>query len=288
MSQILDGKAVGRAVKAKVKEEAVRLKMKGVTPKLVILRVGDSKASMAYEKAAMKVMKSVEIEVETRTLKEESSTAEVLAAIDDLNNDPNVHGVIMMQPLPQHISRKDVSSRLDPRKDVDALNPINLGLLMEGDPKAMAPSTAQAVMEILDYYAYDLKGADVCVIGSSPVVGKPLVNMLLNRFATVSNCHIYTKDNRLYSTKADIVISATGALGLVGADYIKEGATVIDVGYGFKDGVACGDVRYDEVAPKAGAITPVPGGVGSVTTAVLAVHTIKAVKLLYPELEEEK
>lgn len=286
MSKILDGKEVGKAVKSKVKAEALALKKKGIIPKLAVLRVGESQASIAYENAAIKVMTAVGIATERKTMPEEATTVDVLSVIDELNADETVHGVIMMQPLPSHISRSELSSRLDPRKDVDALNPVNMGRLVEDDPRAMVPSTAKAVMEILDYYGYNLKGAEVCVIGSSPVVGKPLVHMLLNRFATVANCHVYTKDNRVHSTRADIVISATGALGLVGPDYIKEGATVIDVGYGFKDGKACGDVRFDEVKDKAGAITPVPGGVGSVTTAVLAVQTLKAVKLLHPELAE--
>ena len=186
----------------------------------------------------------------------------------------------MMQPLPSQISREEVSRYLDPRKDVDALNPINMGMLVEGNPNAFAPSTAQAVIEILDYYDYDLTGAEVSVIGSSPVIGKPVTIMLLNRGATVANMHQLTVDNTLHTKKSDIIVSATGALGLVGPDYVKEGATIIDVGYGFKDGKATGDVRFDEVEPLVSAITPVPGGVGSVTTAVLASQVIKSVGLL--------
>lgn len=280
MSKILDGREVSRAIKAKVKEEAEVLKQQGVHPKLVVLRIGENPASITYEKSAIKVMKSVGIEAEGKNLPETATTEEVVAVVDELNADSNVHAVILMQPLPAHISKQTIGEHLDPHKDVDALNPYNLGRLFVNDPTAMAPSTAQAVMEILDYYAYDLKGAEVCVIGASPVVGRPLVNLLMNRYATVSNCRFSTKDCKIHTTKADIVISATGALGLVGPEFIQEGATVIDVGFGYQNGKACGDVRFDEVAPKAGAITPVPGGVGSVTTAVLALQTIKATKLL--------
>lgn len=279
MSKILDGKEVAKAIKVKVKEEALALKEKGIYPKLVVLRVGESKASMTYERMAIKVMRSVGIAAEALALPEESTLDELLQAIDGLNKDESIHGVIVMQPLPSHIRRHDIASHLDPQKDVDAMNPVNLGLLMVNDPSAMAPSTARAVIEILDHYHYELKGAEVCVIGSSPVVGKPLVNLLLNRYATVSNCRFSTRDCTIHTTKADIVISATGSLGLVGPEHITKGATVIDVGFGYKDGKPCGDVRFDEVEPIASAITPVPGGVGSVTTAVLALQTIKAAKM---------
>lgn len=280
MAKILDGKEVGNSLKADVKAAAEKYRAEGVVPKLVVLRVGENKSSMAYENAAKKVMNSVSIDAESVTLPEESSTEDLIKAIEDLNNDSSVHGVIMMQPLPSQISREEVSRYLDPRKDVDALNPINMGMLVEGNPNAFAPSTAQAVIEILDYYDYDLTGAEVSVIGSSPVIGKPVTIMLLNRGATVANMHQSTVDNTLHTKKSDIIVSATGALGLVGPDYVKEGATIIDVGYGFKDGKATGDVRFDEVEPLVSAITPVPGGVGSVTTAVLASQVIKSVGLL--------
>lgn len=280
MAKILDGKEVGKFLREKTKKEAEALREKGIVPKLVVLRVDENPSSMAYEKNALKVMEKCGIEAEARTELDAKTTEDVLKIIDELNEDKSVSGVIIMQPFPEGIERADVAERLHPFKDVDALNPVNLGKLVNNDPTAMAPSTAQACIEILDYYDYELEGAEVCVVGSSPVVGKPLAIMLSNRNATVSNTHVYTKDNTIHSTLADILVSATGALGLVGANYIKEGATVIDVGYGFKDGKATGDVRFEEVEPKASAITPVPGGVGSVTTAVLASQVVKGAKLL--------
>lgn len=280
MAKILDGKEVGKALKERVKESAEQYREQGIVPKLVVLRVGEEKSSIAYENAAKKVMESVSIDSDSVTLSEDSTTEDVIEAIEKLNNDDSVHGVIMMQPLPEQISRSEVSEKIDPRKDVDALNPVNMGKLVEGDDTAMAPSTPAAVMEILKYYDYDLEGVEATVIGSSPVVGKPMSIMLLNAGATVANTHGKTKDNRLHTMKSELIVSATGALHLVDDSYIPEGATVIDVGYGYKDGKPTGDVNYDLVEPIAGAITPVPGGVGSVTTAVLALQVIKAVGIL--------
>lgn len=280
MTKILDGKEVGKSIREGVKVEAAALREKGIVPKLVVLRVDENPASVSYEKAALKVMEKCGIEGEARTKLDAVTTEDVLRVIDEINEDKSIHGVILMQPLPEGISRSAVSSRLHPIKDVDALNPVNNGKLVENDQTAMAPSTAKAVMEILKYYDYELEGVDACVIGSSPVVGKPLTVMLLNENATVSNCHVFTKDTKEYSKKADILVSATGALELVDSSYVKEGAVVIDVGFGYKDGKATGDVKYDDVFPVASAITPVPGGVGSVTTAVLASQVIKAAKIL--------
>lgn len=281
MANILDGKAVGKAMRESIRQEAQTLKDQGIVPKLVVLRVDENPSSIAYEKSAIKTMEKCGIEAQARTALEAKTTEDVLAILEELNADESVSGVIVMQPLPEGIDRAEIAQSLHPFKDVDALNPVNLGKLINNDPSAMAPSTAQACIEILDYCDYDLEGAEVCVIGSSPVVGKPLSVMLTNRNATVSNTHVYTKDNTVHTKLADILVSATGALGLVGPDYVKEGATVIDVGFGYKDGKATGDVRFDEVEPLAGAITPVPGGVGSVTTCVLASQVIKAAKLLH-------
>lgn len=279
MTKLLSGKEVGKSIRQQAGLEAEELRAEGIVPKLAILRVGADKASISYERNAIKAMTESKIDVETFILDETSTTQEVIEVIDQLNEDTTIHGVIIMQPLPENISRNEISSHLDPLKDVDGVNPINLGYLIEGNEKALTPSTPQAVLEMLDYYGYELEGADVVVIGSSPIVGKPLTTMLTNRNATVSNLHIYTKDARKYANQADILISATGALGLVDASYVKEGATVIDVGYGFKDGKATGDVQFEDVQPHAAAITPVPGGVGSVTTSVLASQVIKAAKL---------
>lgn len=279
MTQILDGKAVGRAIRKQARLDAEKLKEIGVTPKLAILRVGEEEASKSYERNAIRSMKDAAIAVETFKLDEMSTTEDVIKMIDQLNKDKAIHGVIIMQPLPDAISRQEISSYLDWKKDVDGINPLNLGFLIEENEEALVPSTPQAVIEMIDYYGYELEGKDVVVIGSSPVVGKPLSIMLANRNATVSNLHIHTKDVRKYTREADILISATGALGLVDATYVKDGAVVFDVGYGYQNGKVMGDVQFNAVKEIARAISPVPGGVGSVTTSVLAAQVIKAAKL---------
>lgn len=279
MTQILDGKAVGRAIRKQARLDAEKLREIGVTPKLAILRVGEEEASKSYERNAIRSMKDAAIAVETFKLDEMSTTEDVIKMIDQLNKDKAIHGVIIMQPLPDAISRQEISSYLDWKKDVDGINPLNLGFLIEENEEALVPSTPQAVIEMIDYYGYELEGKDVVIIGSSPVVGKPLSIMLANHNATVSNLHIHTKDVRKYTREADILISATGALGLVDATYVKDGAVVFDVGYGYQNGKVMGDVQFNAVKEIARAISPVPGGVGSVTTSVLAAQVIKAAKL---------
>lgn len=279
MTQILDGKVVGQAIRKQARLDAEKLREVGVTPKLAILRVGEEEASKSYERNAIRAMKDATIAVETFQLGEMSTTEEVIKMIDQLNKDQAIHGVIIMQPLPDTISRQEISSYLDWKKDVDGINPLNLGFLIEENEAALVPSTPQAVIEMMDYYDFDLEGKDVVVIGSSPVVGKPLSIMLGNRHATVSNLHIHTKDTRKYTKEADILISATGALGLVDETYVKDGAVIFDVGYGYQNGKVMGDVQFDAVKETASAISPVPGGVGAVTTSVLAAQVIKAAKL---------
>lgn len=285
MIKILDGKVVGQAIRRQARLDAKKLTEAGVTPKLGILRVGEEEASKSYERNAIRAMKDAAIAVETFVLAEMSSTEDVIKMIDQLNKEQSIHGVIIMQPLPDAISRREISSYLDWKKDVDGINPLNLGFLIEENETALVPSTPQAVIEMLDYYEIELEGTDVVVIGSSPVVGKPLAIMLGNRNATVSNLHIHTKDARKYTKEADIVISATGALGLVDDSYVKEGAVIIDVGYGYQNGKIMGDVQFDAVKEMASAISPVPGGVGSVTTSVLAAQVIKAAKLQISEMD---
>lgn len=280
MAKILDGKEVGQAIRKQARAEADALRAKNIVPKLAILRVGDNEACISYENSAKRTMEQAHIESESFILKKDCSTKDVLEIIDQLNVDETIHGVIIMQPLPDSISRLEISSHIRPEKDVDGIHPFNLGRLIEGHPEALVPSTPQAVLEIFDYYNIELEGTDVAVLGSSSVVGKPLSIMLSNRNATVTNTHIFTKDNTMYSKQADILISATGALGLVDETYVKEGAVVIDVGYGYKEGKVSGDVDFEAVSPYVSAITPVPGGVGAVTTSVLAAQVIKAAKNL--------
>ncbi|MCC5895358.1 bifunctional 5,10-methylenetetrahydrofolate dehydrogenase/5,10-methenyltetrahydrofolate cyclohydrolase [Alkalibacterium olivapovliticus] len=276
MTKELRGKPVAKALLQQTEKTIEDLKKIDCYPTLAIVRVGDDESSVSYENAAIKTMQRAGIAVEPVIFKEETSSEEILQALDSLNKNTDIHGVLVMQPLPGTLSRNDVARCLDSNKDIDGLTPENLGRLVENDPIALFPSTPKAVMALLDFYDIEVEGKDVCVIGSSPVVGKPLTIMLLNREASVANVHIKTKDVKQYTRQADIVISATGAVELVTADYIKEGAVVVDVGFGYKDGKPVGDVKYDEVFAKASAVTPVPGGVGSITTAILAEQVAQA------------
>ncbi|EXJ24016.1 Methylenetetrahydrofolate dehydrogenase (NADP+) [Alkalibacterium sp. AK22] len=276
MTRELKGKPVAKALLEKAEQTVEDLKKIDCNPTLAIVRVGDDQSSISYENAAIKTMNKAGIRVEPVVFEATAKRSEVMTAIEALNQNSEVHGILVMQPLPDTLSRNDVARCLNPNKDIDGLTPENLGRVVEDDSTTLVPSTPRAVMALLEYYGISVEGKDVCVIGSSPVVGKPLSIMLLNEEATVSNVHIKTKDIRRYTCDADIVISATGAVELVRAEHIKAGAVVIDVGFGYKNGKPVGDIKYDEVFEKAGAVTPVPGGVGSITTAVLAEQVAQA------------
>ncbi len=280
MTRILDGREVGQSIRRQISEDAKALREQGVVPKLAIFRVGDEESSVSYEQNAVQAMTSCGIEVERVTFPANATNAELLEEMHRLNQEETIHGIILMHPLPGGVSKKRLAEAIDPRKDVDGLHPLNLGRLMAGDVSALMPSTPLAVLEILRFYDITLEGTDIVVIGSSSTVGKPLSVLLSNLDATVSNLHIHTKDLNMYTKKADILISATGQLGLIDASLVKKGAVVIDVGYGYQDGEVMGDVDYADVFPVASAITPVPGGVGSVTTSVLAAQLVKAAKIL--------
>lgn len=276
----LNGKVVAEELMRQTAQTVDDLKKINCLPTLAIVRVGEETSSISYENAAIKTMQKVGITVESHLFDEDIESEEVITAIERLNQDPSIHGILVMQPLPDSLSRNDIARCIDPAKDIDGLTPENLGRVVENDTNALYPSTPRAVMELLDYYGIEVEGKDICVIGSSPVVGKPLSIMLLNAEATVTNLHIKSKDVKRHTKEADIVISATGSIELVTADYIREGAVVVDVGFGYKDGKPVGDVKFDEVSKVASAITPVPGGIGSITTAVLAEQVSRAAWIL--------
>lgn len=276
MTVELSGRPVAQKLLNQAKQTVDDLNKIDCFPTLAIVRAGNDKSSISYENAAIKAMNRVGIEVESVVFEETVTSKKVIQAIIGLNKDKSIHGILVMQPLPEAVSRNDIARCINPKKDIDGLTPENLGRVVENDGNTLVPSTPKAVMALLKHYDIPLEGKDICVIGSSPVVGKPLTLMLLNAEATVSNLHVKTKDTKRYTQQADIVISATGVVELITADHIKEGVVVIDVGFGYKDGKPVGDVKYDEVAAKASAITPVPGGVGSITTAVLAEQVAQA------------
>lgn len=280
MAKILDGRAVAKALNKQTITQIDSLLEAGITPTLAIMRADENPASIQYEKSAARYMEKMRIATKHVVFEEGVNEAEFLEALDQLNHDSDVHGILVMQPLPRAISLARVSERISPTKDIDGMHPLNLGHIMAGNQKAHLPSTVKAVVELLRYYDISVSQKDICVIGKSNTVGKPLSVLLLNERATVSNCHTGTQNLEKYTSEADILISATGSIGLVTPQHVKKGAVVIDIGFNFKDNKAHGDVQYEEVAKIASAITPVPGGVGSVTTAALAQQVANAAQWL--------
>ena len=279
MAKQLLGKEVTAALNEKIIGQVAQLKEKGVFPKLGIIRVGERPDDISYETGATKRCDTLGVEVEKILLPEDVSKEELLEVIDKVNKDDSIHGVLMFRPLPAHLKavQSEIENALDPAKDVDCMTHLSLAGVFEGKPLGFPPCTPQACMEILDYYGIDCKGKNAVVIGRSLVVGKPAAMMLVKKNATVTICHTRTVDMPSVAREADIVIVAAGRAGVVGADYVREGQTIIDVGINVNaEGKLCGDVDYAAVEPIVDAITPVPGGVGSVTTSVLVGHVVEA------------
>ncbi|WP_213975525.1 bifunctional 5,10-methylenetetrahydrofolate dehydrogenase/5,10-methenyltetrahydrofolate cyclohydrolase [Tepidanaerobacter acetatoxydans] len=280
MAKILSGKEVAAALKDKLTEEVKKLKEQGKALGLCIVMAGDRPDSASYIKGAVKRCTDIGIDCQVEKLPEEISQDEFLKVLDRLNKDSKINGIIIMRPLPSLISEDVVKYKIAPEKDVDCFSPINVSKVMSGDSDGFAPCTPAAVIEILDYYGIGLEGKRAVLVGRSMVVGRPLAMMLLKRNATVTICHTRTKNLPQETRRAEILIAAAGKARMVTKDMVSEGAVVIDVGINFDEsGKMCGDVDFDSVSPIAGQITPVPGGVGSVTSTVLAKHVIEAFKL---------
>jgi methylenetetrahydrofolate dehydrogenase (NADP+) / methenyltetrahydrofolate cyclohydrolase len=272
---IIDGKAVAARVKAEVAAEIATL---DTTPGLATILVGDDPASAVYVR--MKREDSAEVGIESFHHEPggDVSAEELAGLIQALNADERVHGILLQLPLPAHLDQDDFISLIDPGKDVDGLTTVNAGLLMHARPEALVPCTPAGVMELLAESGVDLSGARAVVVGRSILVGKPLVQLLLAANATVTQCHSRTRELPAVCREADVLIAAVGSPGLVTADMVREGAVVIDVGTNRTDDGLVGDVDFDAVKERAGAITPVPGGVGPMTRAMLLVNTVKAAK----------
>jgi methylenetetrahydrofolate dehydrogenase (NADP+)/methenyltetrahydrofolate cyclohydrolase len=272
---IIDGKAVAARVKAEVAAEIAALDRK---PGLATILVGDDPASAVYVR--MKREDSAEVGIESFHHEPggDVSAEELAELIQALNADERVHGILLQLPLPAHLDQDDFISLIDPGKDVDGLTTVNAGLLMHGRPEALVPCTPAGVMELLAESGVELSGARAVVVGRSILVGKPLVQLLLAANATVTQCHSRTRDLPAVCREAEVLIAAVGSPGLVTADMVREGAVVIDVGTNRTDDGLVGDVDFDAVKELAGAITPVPGGVGPMTRAMLLVNTVKAAK----------
>ncbi|WP_148819134.1 bifunctional methylenetetrahydrofolate dehydrogenase/methenyltetrahydrofolate cyclohydrolase FolD [Campylobacter concisus] len=274
--KILDGKAVSLKVKESVKVRADELKKFGVEPTLAVVLVGEDKASQTYVRAKEKACNEYGIKSVAHRLSENTTQNELLALINVLNLDDSIHGILVQLPLPKHIDTNVVLAAIDPRKDVDGFHAVNVGKLVSG-LDGFVPCTPLGVMEILKEYGIDVAGLNAVVIGRSNIVGKPMANLLLNASATVTVTHSKTKNLKEICKNADLIVAAIGRPFFLKADMVKEGAVVVDVGINrLDDGRLVGDVDFDEVAPKCSYITPVPGGVGPMTIAMLLNNTILA------------
>ena len=274
--KILDGKAVSLKVKESVKVRADELKKFGVEPTLAVVLVGEDKASQTYVRAKEKACNEYGIKSVAHRLSENTTQNELLALINVLNLDDSIHGILVQLPLPKHIDTNVVLAAIDPRKDVDGFHAVNVGKLVSG-LDGVVPCTPRGVMEILKEYGIDVAGLNAVVIGRSNIVGKPMANLLLNASATVTVTHSKTKNLKEICKNADLIVAAIGKPFFLKADMVKDGAVVVDVGINrLDDGRLVGDVDFDEVAPKCSYITPVPGGVGPMTIAMLLNNTILA------------
>ena len=286
MAKQLLGKEVNEALVAALQGRTAALKEKGVTPTLGIIRLGENPSDLSYEKGATKRAEEVGVAIKNYIMPEETTKEELLKVIDGINADDSVHGVLMFRPLPKHLKNDldEICNRLDPKKDVDSMTHMSNAGVFEGQDLGYAPCTPAACMEILDHYGIDCKGKNAVVIGRSLVVGKPAAMMLMAKNATVTICHTKTVNTAEICKKADIIVTAAGVLNSLTKDFVSEGQVVIDVSMNWNPekitskgkGGMSGDCIFDEVEPIVGAITPVPGGVGAVTTTVLMKHVVEA------------
>ena len=277
MAQILKGLAVANALTEQLTERVAALNAKNITPTLAILRVGERSDDISYETGAMKRCAKVGIAVRHFLLRADCQKEELLDTIRQINADPSIHGCLMFRPLPDETMEEEACALLAPEKDVDCMTSESLATVFTGKGIGYPPCTAEACIELLDHYGIELQGKNVAVIGRSLVIGKPVSMMLQARNATVAMCHTKTVNMAQICRKSDILVVAAGKAGVVDGSFTAPGQVVIDVGINVNDeGKLCGDVNFQEAEPVVEAITPVPGGVGSVTTAVLAKHVIEA------------
>jgi len=278
MAMIIDGKTIAAGIREEVRVEVDRLKReKGITPALAVILVGDNPASRIYVKNKGKASSEAGIRSIEHILPQDAKEKEILSLISRLNNDPSVHGILVQLPLPAHIDEHSIVEAVSPQKDVDGFHPYNIGRLVTGRP-TFEPCTPKGIMKLLDATGVPLSGKEAIVIGRSNIVGKPLALMLLKRDSTVTICHSKTENLPEKIHSSDIVIAAIGKAGFVKGEWIKQGAVVIDVGINRTDKGLVGDVEFREAGKRASYITPVPGGVGPMTIAMLLSNTVEAVK----------
>lgn len=273
----LRGKKVSDGIKEYVSKELETLSF---VPKLAIVRVGENPDDMSYERGATKKLKSFGLDVASYVFPQDISDEDFKKAFKDINEDDEVTGILLLRPLPRTINEKDIENMIDPKKDLDGISPINIAKVFAGDTSGFSPCTAEAVIEVLKAYDIELTGKRVTVVGRSMVVGKPVSMLLLKENATVTMTHTRTVNLKKTCSDAEIVIAAAGRAKMLNSDYCGQDAVMVDVGINVdENGKLCGDVDYSTLDDKASAATPVPGGVGTVTTAVLAKHLIQAAKM---------
>ena len=269
----------GAEVSAKIKEEvqAALANRAGEAPKLAIVRVGENPDDMSYERGATKKMENFGLRVQSYVYPADISDAEFKAEFTKINEDSDVTGILLLRPLPKQICEKDIEQMINPKKDLDGISPVNIAKVFAGDNSGFAPCTAEAVIEVLKAAEIPMTGKRVTIVGRSMVVGRPLSMLMLKENATVTICHTKTEDLKAVCQEADILVAAAGKAKMLDASFLKEGAVLIDVGINVdENGKLCGDVLWDGLEEKASAATPAPGGVGAVTTAVLAKHLAQA------------
>jgi len=280
-AELIKGMPIANEIREEIKAEVEKLKAKGLNPKLAVLLVGDDEASVVYARSKEKVGDKLGIEVELTVKPADTSEEAVLEIIDGFNADETVHGILVELPLPKAISKEKVMARLDPKKDVDGVHPVNRGYLLGGqEDMALIPATPLACVELMARAGVEIRGKRVTLVGRGDTVGRPLASLLIKRDATITICHTKTKDIPAITKAAEIVVVAAGRINLVTGDMLAPGQVVIDAGINAKeDGGITGDVEFEAAEQIVDAITPVPGGVGSLTTTIIMNNLIKAIKL---------
>ena len=279
MAELMLGAPVVESLNNRIHKDVELLHLRGITPTVKLVRVGEKASDLSYEKGFTKKAESLGIQIEKCILPDHVSEEELLSVIDDINKDDSIHGCLMFRPLPAHLNTKTVMSALLPKKDIDAMTGCSMGGLITQDEIGFTPCTAEACLEVLKYYDIPLKGKNVAIVGYGMAVGMPLSILMINQGATVSVCHIYTDPEKMaeHCRNADIIVSAAGKARLIGQEHVAPGQVILDVGINVgNDGKLCGDINFKEVEPIVDAITPVPRGVGTVTSTVLADHVVKA------------
>ncbi|AZU63269.1 bifunctional methylenetetrahydrofolate dehydrogenase/methenyltetrahydrofolate cyclohydrolase FolD [Neobacillus mesonae] len=275
-AEIINGKEIAAKKREEIAKEVSKLKENGVTPGLAVILVGNNHASRTYVTNKQKACQELGMHSLLIELPEEVSEEELLAKIDELNHDAEIHGILVQLPIPKHIDEKKVIESISPSKDVDGFHPVNIGRMMTGQ-NAFLPCTPYGIMVMLEETGISVAGKHVVVVGRSNIVGKPVGQLMLNQHATVTYCHSRTKDLKFHTKQADILVAAVGIANFIKAEHVKEGAVVIDVGINRnEEGKLCGDVDFAEVSEIAGFITPVPKGVGPMTITMLMYNTLKS------------